>query len=313
MPGRTPGHRRVRQECARSVGAVDDTGTPMVGKVVAVTGANAGIGKETAVALARMGATVVMTSRDAGRGAAALEDVRDRSGSTNVELLALDLAQLESVRSFATELLDRYDRLDVLVDNAGLVMSKRTETAEGFETTFGVNHLGHFYLTNLVLDRLRASAPARIVVLASHAHKMARRGLSFDDLQSTHRYRAFDAYSKSKLANVYFTRELARRLAGSGVTVNAAHPGYVASRFGRDGDMYLEPLLRLGAKLLAVTSEEGARTSVYLASSPEVEGKTGGYYVKCKPAAVSKRAQDDAAARRLWDVSEALLASALES
>ncbi len=280
----------------------------MAGKVVAVTGANAGIGKETALALARMGAMVAMTSRDAGRGAEALADVRARSGSSNVELLALDLADLGSVQDFATQMLERYDRLDVLVDNAGLVMSKRTETADGFETTFGVNHLGHFALTNLLLDRLKASAPARIVVVSSQAHKMARKGLSFDDLQSTRRYRGFDAYSKSKLANVYFTRELARRLVGTGVTVNAAHPGYVASRFGRDGDMYLEPVLKLGAKLLAITPEAGARTSVYLASSPDVDGVTGQYFAKCKPAKISKNAADDVAARRLWDASEALLA-----
>jgi NAD(P)-dependent dehydrogenase (short-subunit alcohol dehydrogenase family) len=279
--------------------------------VVLITGANAGIGKETAVGLARMGATVVMTARDPGRGAAALADVRDRSGSTDVELLALDLADLTSVRTCAQELLERYDRLDVLVDNAGLVMAERTVTTEGFETTFGVNHLGHFYLTNLLLDRLRASAPARVVVVSSQAHKMARRGLDFDDLQGLRHYRGFDAYSKSKLANIYFTRELARHLAGTGVTVNAVHPGYVASRFGRDGDMRFEPVLKLGAKLLAISPEEGARTSVYLASSPEVNGATGGYYAKCKPIATSKRARDDVAARRLWAASDALLADHL--
>ncbi len=191
----------------------------MTGKVVLITGANAGIGKETAVGLARMGATVVMTSRDAGRGAEALADVRSRSGSTEVELFPLDLAELASVRACATEVLERHQRLDVLVDNAGLVMAERTVTHEGFETTFGVNHLGHFYLTNLLLDRLRASAPARVVVVASQAHKMVRGGLDFDDLQSLRHYRGFDAYSKSKLANLYFTRELARHLAGTGVTV----------------------------------------------------------------------------------------------
>jgi NAD(P)-dependent dehydrogenase (short-subunit alcohol dehydrogenase family) len=284
----------------------------MTGKVVAITGANAGIGKETAVALARMGATVVMTSRDAGRGEAALADVRERSGSSSVELMALDLADLQSVDAFATELLTRHDRLDVLVLNAGLVLRHRSETADGFETTFGVNHLGHFYLTSLLVDRLRESAPARIVVLSSHAHKMARKGLDFDDLQTTRRYRAFDVYSRSKLANVYFTRELARRLAGTGVTVNAAHPGYVASNFARDGDLYLEPLVKLGAKLFAISPEAGARTSVYLASSDDVDGETGGYFYKCRPASVSKAARDDIAARRLWDVSEQLLAAATD-
>lgn len=284
----------------------------MTGKVVAITGANAGIGRETAVGLARLGATVVMASRDAGRGAEALADVRERSGSTTVDLLALDLADSASIRTFATEFLARYDRLDVLIDNAGLVMARRTTTADGFETTFGVNHLGHFSLTDLLLDRLRASAPSRIVVVASQAHKMARRGLAFDDLQSQRRYRGLDAYSKSKLANILYTRELARRLAGTGVTVNAVHPGYVASRFGRDGDMRFEPALKLGAKLFAITAEEGARTSIYLASSPAVSGVTGQYFAKCKSVSMSKAARDDVAARRLWDASEALLAPARE-
>lgn len=278
------------------------------GKVVAITGANAGIGKETAVALAGMGATVVMTSRDPGRGAAALAEVRERSGSTAVDLMQLDLASFHSIRACAAGLLDQYDRLDVLVANAGLVMSKRTETVEGFETTFGVNHLGHFYLTSLLFDRLRTGDPSRVVVVSSAAHKMVRRGLDFDDLQCTNHYRAFDAYSRSKLANVYFTRELARRLTDSGSIANAAHPGYVASHFARDGDLYLEPVIKLGAKLFAISPEEGARTSVYLASSPDVEGVTGGYYVKCRPASVSTIAQDDIAARRLWDASEALVA-----
>ena len=281
------------------------------GKVVAITGANAGIGKETAVALAGMGATVIMTSRDPVRGADALAEVRERSASTTVDLMPLDLAAFESIQACAAGLLDRYDRLDVLVANAGLVMSKRTETVEGFETTFGVNHLGHFYLTSLLFDRLRTGDPSRVVVVSSAAHKMVRRGLDFDDLQCTRRYRAFDAYSRSKLANVYFTRELARRLADSGSTANAAHPGYVASHFARDGDLYLEPLIKLGAKLFAISPEEGARTSVYLASSPEVEGVTGGYYAKCRPASTSTVAQDDIAARRLWDASEALIKGAL--
>jgi NAD(P)-dependent dehydrogenase (short-subunit alcohol dehydrogenase family) len=280
------------------------------GQVVAITGANAGIGKESAVALARMGATVVMTSRDPVRGAEALDDVRTRSGNPTVELMPLDLADFASIRDFAAGLLEQHDRLDVLVANAGLVMARRTETADGFETTFGVNHLGHFYLTSLLSDRLRAGDASRVVVVSSAAHKMVRRGLDFDDLQSTRRYRSFDVYSRSKLANIYFTRELARRFAGSAATANAVHPGYVASHFARDGDYYFEPVIKLGAKLLAISPEEGARTSVYLASSPDVAGVTGGYYVKCRPAPVSKIAQDDIAARRLWDASEALVQTA---
>jgi NAD(P)-dependent dehydrogenase (short-subunit alcohol dehydrogenase family) len=280
------------------------------GQVIAITGANAGIGKETAVGLARMGATVVMTARDPERGAAALAEVRERTGSDRVELLALDLADLSSVRACATELLARYDRLDVLVDNAGLVMSKRTETVNGFETTFGVNHLGHFELTTLLLERLRASAPSRVVVLASDAHKFAFGGLKFDDLQTQRHYRGFLAYSRSKLANIYFTRELARRMSGTGVTANVVHPGYVDSRFGKDGDTRLDSLMGIGAKLFAISPEEGARTSIYLASSPDVEGATGAYWYKCTPAKMSKAARDDAAASRLWDESVALIAAA---
>ena len=280
------------------------------GQRIVVTGGNAGIGKESAVALAELGAHVVLTSRDALRGAAAGDEVRARSGSAEVEVMPLDLASFASIRAFVADVAARHDRLDVLLCNAGLVMSRRTETVEGFETTFGVNHLGHFLLTDLLLEHLRASAPARVVVVASHAHKMARHGLDFEDLQSTRHYRGFDAYAKSKLANVYFTRELARRLDGTGVTVNALHPGYVESRFGRDGDVSYESIIRLGARLFAISPEAGAQTSVYLASAPEVASATGGYYAKCAPGPVSRAARDEVAARRLWEASTALVAGA---
>ena len=280
------------------------------GQLVVVTGGNAGIGKAAGLTLAAMGARVILTSRDRTRGAIALDEVRSRSGNASVEVMSLDLACFASIRGFATDFAARHDRLDVLLCNAGLMMSRRTETADGFETTFGVNHLGHFLLTDLLLDRLRASAPARVVVVASHAHKWARRGLDFDDLQGTRRYRGFDAYAKSKLANVYFTRELGRRLDGSGVTVNALHPGYVESRFGRDGDVSYERIMRLGARLFAISPEAGARTSVYLASARSVAGATGGYYARCAPSSVSAAARDEVAARRLWEASSALVASA---
>src|SRR5262249_9424221 len=198
-----------------------------------------------------------------------------------------------------------------LVNNAGLILRRRTETEDGFEATFGINHLGHFLLTELLLDRLKASASARVVVVASRAHTGARHGLAFDDLQAERGYRWMDAYNKSKLANIYFARELARRLDGTGVTVNALHPGFVRSDFGRGGD--LGGLYGWGIKYVAgpfaISSQRGARTSIYLASSPEAEGVTGGYFYKCKPIAPSKIAQDDAAARRLWEVSERTVAS----
>jgi NAD(P)-dependent dehydrogenase (short-subunit alcohol dehydrogenase family) len=283
----------------------------MAGKVVVITGGNTGIGKEAAVGLASMGARVVITSRNEDRGRAARDEVAERSGYADAQVMPLDLASFRSIRSFAADVLDRFDQIDVLVDNAGLILRRRAETEDGFEETFGVNHLGHFLLTDLLLERLRASAPARVVVVSSHAHKGARRGLDFDDLQSERRYRWMDAYSKSKLANIYFARELARRLDGTGVTVNALHPGFVRSDFGRGGD--LGGVYGWGIKYLAspfaISPEKGARTTVYLASSPEVDGVSGGYFYKCKPTPPSNVAQDDAAARRLWETSEKLVAS----
>lgn len=283
----------------------------MSGKVAVITGGNTGIGKEAAVGLAGLGARVVITSRDEERGRAALEKIIERTGNDGVDVMPLDLASFRSIRSFASDLLARVDRLDVLVNNAGLILRRRTETDDGFESTFGINHVGPFLLTGLLLDRLKASAPARVVVVASNAHKGARRGLDFDDLQAERGYRWMDAYNKSKLANIYFARELARRLDGTGVAVNALHPGFVRSDFGRGGD--LGALYGWGIKYLAgpfaISPERGARTTIYLASSPEAEGVTGGYFYKCKPATPSKAARDDAAARRLWEASERMVAS----
>lgn len=282
----------------------------MLGRVAVVTGGNAGIGKETAAALAAMGATVVLTARDPARGAAALAEIRARTGSDRVEIAHLDLADLASVRACADDLLHRHERLDVLVNNAGLTLSKRRETRDGFETTFGVNHLGHFLLTTLLLDRLRAGAPSRVVVVSSGGHKLARRGLAFDDLQwERRRYQGFLAYAHSKLANLLFTRELARRLEGTGVTANAVHPGFVRSDFGLHGDT--SGPFALGVRCsrpFGKSSRRGAETSVYLASSPDVEGTTGGYFSGCRPARPSRAALDEAAARRLWEVSERLVA-----
>jgi NAD(P)-dependent dehydrogenase (short-subunit alcohol dehydrogenase family) len=283
----------------------------MAGKVIVITGGNTGIGKEAAVALAAGGAQVVITSRNEERGRSARQEIAERSGNESVDVMALDLASFRSIRSFATDVLDRFDHLDVLVNNAGLILHRRAETQEGFEETFGVNHLGHFLLTDQLLERLRASAPSRVVVVSSGAHKGARRGLDFDDLQAEHKYKWMNAYNKSKLANIYFTRELARRLDGTGVTVNALHPGFVRSEFGRGGD--LGGIYGWGIKYLAspfaISPEKGARTTAYLASSPEVEGTSGGYFYKCKPSVPSRMAQDDDAARRLWDASEKLVAS----
>jgi NAD(P)-dependent dehydrogenase (short-subunit alcohol dehydrogenase family) len=281
--------------------------TDMQGKTVLITGGNSGIGKETAVALARAGAAVVFTSRDPHRGEQAAADIRQRSGA-DVHVMPLDLASFASIRAFAADFLQRYERLHVLINNAGLILSQRTETREGFETTFGVNHLGHFLLTDLLLDRIKASAPARIINVASRAHRSARKGLDFDDLQLTRRYSGMQAYARSKLANIYFTRELARRLEGTGVTVNALHPGVVATRFSLDGDDkgIIAWFYRFGRPLLR-SSEKGAQTSIYLASSPDVEGVTGKYFADSKEAEPTAIAQDDEVARLLWQASEALV------
>jgi NAD(P)-dependent dehydrogenase (short-subunit alcohol dehydrogenase family) len=283
----------------------------MANKTVVITGGNAGIGKETAVGLAGLGAHVVITARDAGRGAAALGEIRERSASDDVEVMALDLASTASIRNFAAAALDALPRIDVLVNNAGLVLGSRRVTEDGFETTFGVNHLGHFLLTDLLLDRLTQSQPSRIVVVASHAHKQARGGLDFDDLQAERRYRPFTVYGRTKLANILYTRELARRLEGSGVTVNALHPGFVASRFGKDGDIGLLGTVGMPlARPFAISPEKGARTSIYLASSPEVAGVSGKYFFKCKQVTPSAAARDEVASTRLWQASEQLLEGA---
>ena len=281
----------------------------MTGRTVVLTGGNSGIGLATAVALAGAGARVVLTARDPGRGEAAVDEVRRRAGSHSVDLVVFDLASLASVRAGAGEILRRCERIDVLVNNAGIVLSHRQETPDGLEATFVVNHLGHFLLTELLRDRLVESAPARVVNVASTAHKGARRGLDFDDLQSERGYRGMQVYSKSKLANIYFTTELARRLAGSGVTANCLHPGTVATGYGRDGDS--TGLLSFGLKVIKpfiLTPEQGARTSIHLASSPDVAEVTGRYFVKCRPRNPSKVARDPAAAARLWEASEKLVA-----
>ena len=280
------------------------------GSVIVITGGNSGIGKEAAVALAGMGATTVITARDAAKGRSALDEVRSRSGSDTVEVMALDLGDFASIRAFSAELHERFDRLDVLVNNAGAILTERQVTAQGFEATFGVNHLGHFLLTDLLLDRLRASAPSRIVNVASFAHRFALSGLSFHDLQSERRYRSMDAYAKSKLANVLFTTELARRLEGTGVTANCLHPGTVATGFGgADDTTGFERVSMMLGRAFFINAEKGARTIVYLASSPEVADRTGGYYVRGRLHPPSNAGRDPDAARRLWEASEALVAS----
>src|ERR1700722_17184121 len=281
----------------------------MQGKTVVVTGGNSGIGFETAAALASMGARVLVTARNPDKGRAAGAALTQRPhGEGRVQLVVFDLAALASVRAGAAEILDQAPRLEVLVNNAGLVLTERAETVDGYEATFAINHLGPFLFTNLLLDRMTASAPSRIVNVASTAHNAARKGMPFDDLQSTRHYRGMRVYGQSKLANILFTLELARRLEGKDVTANSLHPGTVRTGYGGDGDV--RGLLALGIKIASpffLSPAKGARTSVYLASSPEVEGVTGEYFVKCKPRKPRRWAQDQEAAQRLWGVSEELV------
>ncbi|HVH84363.1 MAG TPA: SDR family NAD(P)-dependent oxidoreductase [Steroidobacteraceae bacterium] len=281
----------------------------MNGKTCLVTGATHGIGLVTARALAAAGATVLVHGRDAELGAAVAADIARASGNSAVRFVRADFMHLDEVRDLA-ERLARLPRLDVLVNNAGLmdgVRRARRCTAEGYDATFGVNHLAPFLLTNLLLGKLTQSAPARVVVVASEAHRRAR--IDFGDLMNA-RVSFLRAYQRSKLANLLFVRALAARLRGSGVTVNAAHPGFVASELFRSCPPPLRLLLATLARPFMRSATRGARTSVYLATSPEVEGQSGGYYIDCRRVSPSAAARCDEAAARLWSESARLTALA---
>ena len=275
----------------------------MTGKVCVVTGANSGIGKAICHGLARMGATTVMACRHKERGENALLDIRGETGGATLELMDLDLARFASVRGFAEAFHEKYDRLDVLINNAAIVPTRRIVTEDGNELQFQVNHLAPFLLTHLLLDRLKASAPARIVNVSSTVHHNAR--INFDDIQGEQRYSGLRAYGQSKLANVLFTKELARRLDGTGVTANALHPGGVRTRIFRHAPLFVKPIFILGG-IVMVSPQKGADTALYLAASPEVQNITGKYFVKQKEKRVSKEADDPEIARRLWDLSAKL-------
>jgi NAD(P)-dependent dehydrogenase (short-subunit alcohol dehydrogenase family) len=274
----------------------------MEGKVCIVTGANTGIGKETARGLADRGATVILACRDATRGEEARASIAQTSGRDDVAMMPLDLGDQASIRAFAAAFRARYGRLDVLVNNAGVAPRKRTTTRDGFESTFGVNHLGTALLTLELLDLLRASAPSRIVVVSSDLHYRGK--MAWDDLQFERRtFNGLAAYNQSKLANVLFTRALARRLAGEGVTVNALHPGVVATELTRS---YPRPLVAL-FQLFLLSPTQGAACSLHVATSPELAGVTGEYFEKSRIKLPSRAAQDEAAQERLWGITEQLL------
>src|SRR5437763_5124329 len=273
----------------------------MAGKSVLVTGGTGGIGKATAIGLAALGARVGITGRDQARTEAAAAGIGAATGSPAVDSFAADMSVQAGVHRLAALVLDTYPRLDVLVNNAGGFWAHRHLTADGLEHTFALNHLAPFLLTSLLLDRLTASAPARIVTVSSGAHAKGR--IDFDDLQGERNYSGQRAYSQSKLASVMFTYELARRLEGTGVTATVLHPGVVRTSFGaEDQAAHFAAMIRV-ARLFMKTPAQGAVTPVYLASSPEVEGITGRYFANRKPKTSPKAACDTAAAARLWQAS----------
>ena len=277
------------------------------GRRIIVTGASTGIGRGTARELARLGADVTLVCRDAGRGAAAQDEIEQAAGK-RPDLVLGDLSLLAGVRGVAAEIRHRYPAIHVLVNNAGLIVGSFEKTSEGLERTFATNHMAYFLLSPLLLDRLEQGAPARIVSVASGAHHMVRGRLDFDDLQGEKGYASMRAYARSKLCNILFTRALARRVEGRGVVANCLHPGAIASNFGQSGTRFFAFLARLGRPFL-LSVESGARTQIWAASAPEAGEPNGVYFYKRKPAKTSRAAGSDEDAEQLWKVSEQIAAS----
>jgi NAD(P)-dependent dehydrogenase (short-subunit alcohol dehydrogenase family) len=273
----------------------------MDGKICLITGGTNGIGKATAKELARMGATVVLVGRDAAKTARVVEEIRAASGNKNVESLLADLSSQEEVRRLADEFQAKYLHLHVLLNNAGGTFQTRQLSADGIEMTFALNHLAYFLLTNLLLETMKASAPARIINVSSDAHLRGK--IEFDNLQGERSYSSFGPYGNSKLANILFTMELSRRLAGTGVTVNALHPGLVNTGFGKNNPGLLMKIMGAVIPLIARSPKKGALTSIYLASSAEVQNISGKYFVDCKVTQPAPQAADIDVARKLWKVS----------
>ena len=276
----------------------------MAGKLCLVTGATAGIGFETARALAGMGAKVIIVSRSRERCQGAIQQIIKETGNQQVDYIASDLSHMAGVQQAAYDFKRNYPKLDVLVNNAGAYFSSRLVSADGYEMTFALNHLNYFLLTQLLLDVLKASGPARIVNVSSDAHRGAQ--INFDDLQNKKNYQGFRAYGQSKLANVFFTFELARKLEGSHVTTNALHPGFVATNFATNNGPIYKFAMRLGS-FLARSPEKGAQTSIYLASSPAAEGVSGKYFSDSKAVDSDPSTYDQTTAARLWQASLELI------
>jgi NAD(P)-dependent dehydrogenase (short-subunit alcohol dehydrogenase family) len=274
----------------------------MIGKTIVVTGASSGLGYETTRALAKMGARILMVVRNREKGQAAIDRITAEHPAAQLDLVLADLYSLAEVRRAAAEICANAPRLDVLINNAGLVHDKRELTVDGFEKTFALNHLAAFLLTYELRNLLAASAPARVITVSSNGHRFNR--FTWDDLATMHNWKGTTAvYGASKLCNIWFAREAARHF--KGVTSNSLHPGAVATNFGQNGGR-LYQLAMKAARPLLLTSEEGARTSIYLASSPDVANVTGEFFARCKIATPSRQARDDDSARRLWKLSEEL-------
>lgn len=271
-------------------------------KVCVITGSNSGIGKETARELSRQGAVVVMICRNAERGAAARDELAAEDGGP-VTLHIADLADLASVRAAAEAITAQHARVDVLINNAGIYLPQRIETGDGFEATMQINHLGHFVLTLRLMPLLRAADGARVISVSSEGHRGGK--MDFDDLQSTRGYQGMAAYCRWKLGNVLFTRALARRLEGEGITANALHPGMIGSGFAQDEPGAFNLMMKISKPFLA-TPAKGARTSLHLATSPDVAGVTGQYFARSRPKTPAKQARSDEDAERLWTASLAL-------
>ena len=273
----------------------------MQGKTVVITGATSGIGAVAASRLAGQGARIVIVARDRDRAAQTLRDLRAANAGQAHTAFYADLSRLSEMKRVAAEIAAAEPRIDVLMNNAGLVASRNQKTEDGLELMFATNHLSYFVLTLLLIERLRAAGDGRIVCTASEAHRRAR--LDFDRLQEQ---QGMTGYGTTKLCNILFTRELARRIAGTGLTANCLHPGFVATRFGDNSGGAMGAGIAVAKRLFGLSPEEGANTLVYLASSPQVAGQSGGYYERCAPADPSPQARSDADARRLWDLSAAI-------
>ncbi|XP_070763490.1 retinol dehydrogenase 13 [Enoplosus armatus] len=278
------------------------------GKTVLITGANTGIGKETALDMAQRGARVILACRDMTRARIAADEIRQKSGNGNVVVKKLDLASLQSVRDLAKDVQETEERLDILINNAGIMMCPKWKTNDGFEMQFGVNHLGHFLLTNLLLDLLRKSAPSRIIIVSSLAHEKGR--IHFDDINLDKDYQREKSYRQSKLANVLFCRELATRLEGTSVTVYSLHPGVIRTELGR----HLFPTLSLWKRIIAMpflmlikSPWEGAQTTIYCAVDESLADVSGLYYSDCAPKTAAPQALDDTVAKKLWDLSSSMV------